>query len=54
MTHRFISALKNFFNNLKLRQEEVDYYIASKNPSNSVEVEFWLRQFERKEKTKWI
>lgn len=54
MTHRLLSGLKDFFNNLRIRQEEVDYYIASKNPSNSVEVEFWLRQFERKERTKWI
>lgn len=54
MTHRLFSLLKDFFNNLRIRQEEVDYYIASKNPSNSVEVEFWLRQFERKERTKWI
>jgi hypothetical protein len=54
MTHRLISSLMNFFDNLRLRQEEVDYYISTKNPSNPVDVEFWLRKYEQQRVGKWI
>ena len=54
MTHRLISSLMNFFDNLRLRQEEIDYYISTKNPCNPVDVEFWLRKYEQQRVGKWI
>ncbi len=48
------SFFKNFFNDLRIRQEEVDYYISTKNPSSPVDVEFWLRKYEQQRIGKWI
>jgi hypothetical protein len=54
----FINALvkplmqKNW--NYNQYQNDVDAYIASKNPTNSAEVEYWVRQYDmRKTQNLW-
>lgn len=38
--------IKNLFQ-VKTYQDDVEYFVSSKNPSNPSEVEFWIRYYDQ-------
>ena len=44
---KILQWITNLFED-KSYQVNVEYYVASKNPSNSAEVEYWIREYDQK------
>ena len=47
-----IKWIKSLFND-RSYQDSVEYYVASKNPTNTAEVEYWVRKYDLDQKKAW-
>ncbi len=55
MIQKILIKIRNFFDGLNQRQSDIDQYIYNKNPRDAIELEYWLRQYDRSRSTKsWI
>ena len=55
MIKKILVKFRNFFDGLNQRQSDIDQYIYNKNPRDTIELEYWLRQYDRSRSTKsWI
>lgn len=55
MIKKILVKFRNFFDSLSQRQSDIDQYIYNKNPRDTIELEYWLRQYDRSRSTKsWI
>lgn len=55
MINKILDKFRNFFDSLSQRQSDIDQYIYNKNPRDTIELEYWLRQYDRSRSTKsWI
>jgi hypothetical protein len=55
MISTIIQKFMKFFDDISQRQEDLDRYIYNKNPRDQVELEFWLRHYDRSRSNRsWI
>lgn len=55
MINKILDKFRNFFDSLSQRQSDIDQYIYNKNPRDTIELEYWLRQYDRSRSSKsWI
>lgn len=48
---KFITWLKGLFTE-KSYQDSIEYYVASKRPTTSSEVEYWIREYDQSHRQK--
>ena len=49
-----IAYLTRVFLERKTKQNELDQFITSKNPTTPAEVDYWSREFDRRQVGSWL
>lgn len=49
---KFLQWIKSLFNE-RSHQDSVEYYVASKNPTTTSEVEYWIRRYDQRSVKEW-
>lgn len=53
---KLLSLIKSIIgtNSITIRQNELDQFITSKNPTTPAEVDYWAKEYDRKQSTGWV
>lgn len=53
---KFVSLIKSVIStkSITVRQNELDRFISSKNPTTPAEVDHWAKEYDRKQSAGWV